>query len=59
MQVPANVHLLQAFCSCNIPGGTRILGVLPRFRKDQCAIIAKIEQMIYGFYVKPEHKDYL
>lgn len=36
-----------------------LLGVLLRFRKDQCAITADIEQMFYRFFVKPEHRDYL
>jgi hypothetical protein len=33
--------------------------IIVRFRKDQCAITADIEQMFYRFFVKPEHRDYL
>jgi hypothetical protein len=36
-----------------------LLGILIRFRKDQYAVTADIEQMFYQFYVKPEHRDFL
>ncbi|XP_048734152.2 uncharacterized protein LOC125650167 [Ostrea edulis] len=36
-----------------------LLGVLLRFRRDQIAVIADIEQMFYSFYVKEEHRDFL
>lgn len=32
-----------------------LLGVFIRFRRDQIAVIADIEQMFYSFYVKEEH----
>ncbi|XP_062619290.1 uncharacterized protein LOC134280860 [Saccostrea cucullata] len=34
-------------------------GILIRFRKDKCAIVADIEQMFYSFFVKEDHRDYL
>ncbi|XP_061191733.1 uncharacterized protein LOC133199970 [Saccostrea echinata] len=36
-----------------------LLGVLLRFRRDQIAVIADIEQMFYSFYVNEEHRDLL
>lgn len=36
-----------------------LLGVLLRFRKDLIAVTADIQQMFYGFLVKPKHRDYL
>ena len=36
-----------------------LLGILLRFRKNETALNADIEQMFYQFFVIPEHKDYL
>lgn len=36
-----------------------LLGVLIRFRKEQVAVTADIEQMFYCFVVGKEHRDYL
>ncbi|XP_062592880.1 uncharacterized protein LOC134254337 [Saccostrea cucullata] len=36
-----------------------LLGVLLRFRRDQIAVIADVEQMFYSFYVNEEHRDLL
>ena len=36
-----------------------LLRVLLWFRKGTIAVVADIEQMFYGFLVKPEHRDYL
>lgn len=36
-----------------------LLGVLIRFRKEPIAVTADIQQMFYGFLVRPEHRDYL
>ena len=36
-----------------------LLGVLLRFRKETVAVTADIEKMLYGFYVKSEHKNFL
>lgn len=34
-------------------------GILIRFRKEKCAIVADIEQMFYSFLVKGDQIDYL
>nr|XP_054587010.1 uncharacterized protein LOC129152514 [Nothobranchius furzeri] len=36
-----------------------LLGVLIRFRKELIATTADIQQMFYGFLVRPDHRDYL
>ena len=36
-----------------------LLGVLMRFRKEQIAVMADIQQMFYNFYVRKDHRDYL
>ncbi|XP_060571866.1 uncharacterized protein LOC132730037 [Ruditapes philippinarum] len=36
-----------------------LLGVLIRFRKDQIAVVADIEQMFYSFRVQESHRNYL
>ena len=36
-----------------------LLGILLRFRKNEIALTADIEQMFYQFFVIPEHRDYL
>ncbi|XP_060603719.1 uncharacterized protein LOC132756616 [Ruditapes philippinarum] len=36
-----------------------LLHILLRFRKDEIAVIADIEQMFYSFHVKLDHRDYL
>lgn len=36
-----------------------LLGVLIRFRKEPIAVTADIQQMFYGFLVRPDHRDYL
>ena len=35
------------------------LGILLRFRKDQYAVLADIEQMFYQFRVRKDHRNYL
>lgn len=34
-------------------------GILIRFPKEKCAIVADIEQMFYSFLVREDHRDYL
>lgn len=34
-------------------------GILIRFRKEKCAIVADIEQMFYSFLVREDHRDHL
>lgn len=36
-----------------------LLGVLMRFRKEQVAVTADIEQMFYSFVVREDHRDFL
>ncbi len=36
-----------------------LLGVLLRFRKEQVAISADIQQMFYSFVVREDHRNYL
>jgi len=36
-----------------------LLGILLRFRKEDIAIMADIEQMFYSFYVQEEHRNFL
>ena len=37
----------------------RLTGVLSRFRKVETAVTCYIEQMLHGFYVNPEQRDFL
>lgn len=36
-----------------------LLGVLMRFRKENIAVTADIQQMLYAFVVREDHRDYL
>lgn len=36
-----------------------LLTVLIRFQKEPIAVTADIQQMFYGFLVRPDHRDYL
>lgn len=36
-----------------------LLGVLMRFRKENVAVTADIQQMFYAFVVREDHRDYL
>ena len=36
-----------------------LLGVLMRFRKDQVAVTADVQQMFYCFVVREDHRNYL
>ena len=36
-----------------------LVGVLPRFRKEEIAVSCDIEQMFHNFAVNPEHRDFL
>lgn len=56
------VYLGKSFKSVLLTGPNltnSLLGVVLRFRKDQIAVIADIDQMFYSFYGKGEHRDFL
>lgn len=36
-----------------------LIGVLIRFRKEQVAVMADIQQMFYSFFVREDHRDFL
>lgn len=36
-----------------------LLGILLRYRREQVAVVADIEQMFYSFKVDKEHRNYL